>query len=442
VQSIVHPDVPTGVLYPGDPGIPNGIYHLDKKNLAPQVGVAWDPTGSGRTSIRAAYGIFYSEPILYSNIDGTTAPKFWAIATGFSPHGTFADPWGGDSPFTGAPLPGVLPGGFGQNTAGWMPNVVTPYIQHWHLTLERQLVGKLMAQVSYVGTAGHHLVGFISPTQAALYVPGIPNTPATIPERSPIPGVALSDNASTENNSIYHAVQGSITKRYSRGVSFSAAYTFSRMIDDGSAANRFQVLPGAPLYPQCSSCPLRDERGLSSFDVPQRFVANAIWDISPHNQLSGAAGKMLTGWQVNGIISVQSGRPFTAIDSADPQATGEFYSRPNLIGNPNLPASQRTPNEWFNTAAFQVIPFGTPMFGDEPRNVIWGPGFADVDFSIFKNTKINERVNSQFRVEFFNLFNRTNFQVPVNDISSPLFGEVISTAGPPRNIQLALKFFF
>jgi hypothetical protein len=442
VQSTVHPDVPRGVLYPGDPGIPNGIYHLDKDNFAPQVGVAWDPTGSGRTSIRAAYGIFNSEPILYSNIDGTTAPKFWAIATGFGTHGTFADPWGGTSPFTGAPLPGVLPAGFGQNTAGWMPSVVTPYIQHWHLTMQHQLAENLTAQVSYVGTTGQHLVGFISPTQAKLFVPGIPNTPATIAERSPIPGILLSDNASTENSSNYNAVQASITKRYSRGLSFSAAYTFSRMIDDGSAANRFQVLPGAPLYPQCSSCPLEEERGLSNFNVPQRFVANVIWDISPHKQLSGAAGRILNGWQVNSIISVQSGRPFTVIDSTDPQATGEFFSRPNLIGNPNLSPGQRTPSKWFNTAAFQKIPFGTPMFGDEPRNIVYGPGFADVDFSVFKNMNINERVKGQFRVEFFNLFNRTNFQVPVNDISSPLFGVVLSTASPPRNIQLALKFSF
>jgi hypothetical protein len=437
-QSKLHPDVPVGVLFAGDPGIPKGIYHLDTNNFAPRIGLAWDPTGSGKTSVRASYGIFYSAPILYSNIDGTDVPTVYAIATGV---GTpFADPWSGASPFRGGPIPGVLPNGFGQNDAGWMPDVVTPYYQHWNLNIQRQ-VADFIVQLAYVGTAGHHLVGFISPTQAKLFVPGVPNTPATIAERSPIPGILLSDNASTKYNSIYHGFQASVNKRYSRGISFSASYTFSKMIDDNSAANRFQVLPGAPLYPQ-DSTNLKAERGLSNYDIRHRFVASFNWSLPEFRGHSAPAQKLLGGWQLNGIIAAQSGRPFTVIDPTDPQSVGEFFSRPDMIKDPNLPPDQRTPERWFDTSAFVKVPFGTPRFGNEPRNVLAGPGLANVDFSIFKNTKIRERVTAQFRVEFFNLFNRANFQVPVNDITSPLFGQVISTATPPRNIQMAFRLSF
>jgi hypothetical protein len=439
-QSVVHPQAPLGVVYPGDPGISQGIYPTQKTNFAPRVGFAWDPFGDGKTSLRGAYGIYYSQPILYSNIDGTTTPGYWDTVEGFST--PFADPYSGNSPYVIKPLPFVPPPGFEQIISGWLPHQRTPYFEQWNLTFQHEVVKDLALQVSYVGTQGHHLVGFNSPTQAKLFVPGIPNTPATIPLRSPFPGIGLADTSSTIFSSNYNGLQASITKRVSHGISFSGAYTWSKMIDDNSAANRFQVIPGAALYAQ-DSTNLGAERALSNYDIRNRFIGSFLWEVPGAQHLSStAARKILGGWQLNGIITAQSGRPVTIIDSADPQATGEFFSRPDMICDPNLPPSRRTPAMWFKTACFVVIPFGTPRFGDAPRNPVEGPGLFTVDSSIFKNTKIGERINTQFRVEFFNMFNHTNFQVPTNDISSALFGQITSTATSPRTIQVALKLTF
>jgi outer membrane receptor protein involved in Fe transport len=439
-QSVVHPQAPLGVVYPGDPGISKGIYPTQKNNWAPRIGLVWDPVGDGKTSIRAAYGIYYSQPILYGNIDGTTTPGFWDTLEVFSP--PFADPYSGNSPYLENPLPFTPPPGIEQIVSGWLPRQRTPYIEQWNLTIQRQLASDFVAQLSYVGSQGHHLVGFNSPTQALLFVPGIPNTPSTIPLRSPFPGIGLSDLSSTIFNSNYNGLQASITKRASHGIVFTAAYTWSKMIDDNSAANRFQVIPGAALYAQ-DSRNLKAERAESNFDVPSRFIGTFSWEVPGAQHLeSTAARKILGGWQLNGIITAQSGRPVDIIDSADPQATGELFSRPNIICNPNLPPGQRTAAMWFDTACFVAVPFGTPMFGDAPRNDVSGPGLFTVDFSVFKNTKIGERINTQFQFEFFNLFNHTNFQVPTNDISSALFGQITSTATTPRNMQVAFKLMF
>jgi hypothetical protein len=438
-QSVVHPQAPVGVVYPGDPGISKGIYPTQKRNFAPRIGVAWDPLGDGKTSLRAAYGIYYSQPILYSNIDGTSAPGYWDTLEAFST--PFADPYSGNSPYLVKPLPFVAPPGFEFIISGWLPHQRTPYFEQWNFTIQREVVKDLALQVSYVGTQGHHLVGFNSPTQAKVFVPGIPNTPATIPLRSPFPGIGLADTSSTIFSSNYNGLQASITKRASHGVFLSAAYTWSKMIDDNSAANRFQVIPGAALYPQ-DSTNLSAERALSNYDIRNRFIGSFLWELPGAHFSSAAARKILGGWQLNGIITAQSGRPIDIIDSADPQATGEFFSRPDMICNPNLQPDKRTPAMWFKTACFVVVPFGTPRFGNAPRNPVEGPGLFTVDSSIFKHTKIGERIDTEFRFEFFNLFNRTNFQVPTNDISSPLFGQVTSTATPPRNIQIAFKLTF
>lgn len=439
-QSVVHPQAPIGVVYPGDPGISKGIYPTQKTNFAPRVGLAWDPFGDGKTSLRAAYGIYYSQPILYSNIDGTTTPGYWDTIEGFST--PFADPYSGNSPYLVTPLPFVPPPGFEHIISGWLPHQRTPYFEQWNFTVQREVVKDLALQVSYVGTQGHHLVGFNSPTQAKLFVPGIPNTPASIPLRSPFPGIGLADTSSTIFSSNYNGLQASITKRVSHGISFSGAYTWSKMIDDNSAANRFQVIPGAALYAQ-DSTNLGAERALSNYDIRNRFIGSFLWEVpGAHHLSSTAARKILDGWQLNGIITAQSGRPVAIIDSADPQATGEFFSRPDMICDPNLSPSRRTPAMWFKTACFVAVPFGAPRFGNAPRNPVEGPGLFTMDSSIFKSTKIGERINTEFRFEFFNMFNRTNFQVPTNDISSPLFGQITSTATSPRNIQIAFKVTF
>ena len=186
------------------------------------------------------------------------------------------------------------------------------------------------------------------------------------------------------------------------------------------------------------------------FDARHRFVLSYQWSLPfwrhPQNWYQHAFGD----WQVNGIMTAMSGTPFTVFDSSDnslqgsaPEITGFSANRPNLIGNPNN--GPRTPQEWFNIGAFQKLspdPLGRfQVFGDEGRNVVDGPGYVDWDFSAFKNIRVGESKEFQFRGELFNFLNHTNFRLPDSDISSPTFDQ-IHTDVSPRVIQLALKFLF
>src|ERR1039458_5219174 len=185
---------------------------------------------------------------------------------------------------------------------------------------------------------------------------------------------------------------------------------------------------------------LRGERGLSNFDVRHRFVASYAYDLP-----FGKASRWLKGWQTFGILQFQTGQPFTVslLPDFDNSNTGidslgfGANDRPNVVGSPRL--SNPTANEWFNTSAFAIPPYGT--FGNSGRNTLEGPGMATVDLSLVKNTAIRERATVQFRVEAFNVLNRTNFGLPDNFIGSPTFGQILS-AGNPRRLQLGLKLLF
>jgi hypothetical protein len=184
------------------------------------------------------------------------------------------------------------------------------------------------------------------------------------------------------------------------------------------------------------------------FDARHRFVASYEWNLPFWKHGQNWYEHILGNWQLNGITTTMSGTPFTVYDSNDvdlqggaPEISGFSSNRPNLIGNPN--AGPRTPQEWFNKAAFQQLNPATQagQFGNEGRNDVQGPGYQEWDFSAFKNIPIKESKSLQFRAEFFNVFNHANFRLPNNDISSPTFGE-ISEALPGRQVQLALKLLF
>jgi hypothetical protein len=186
------------------------------------------------------------------------------------------------------------------------------------------------------------------------------------------------------------------------------------------------------------------ERGLSTFDVAHRFVTSFSWELpffkSPSRSLQKES---LGGWQVNGILQVQSGRPFTAFDPSDPNIDGETSDRPNLVGNPFPSGFSRTVQEDFNTDAFQRIPAGTNEFGNAGRNILRTRGFQNFDLSLFKIFDISESLKLQFRAESFNLFNHPNFGPPVSDITSPDFGRILNTLpGNERQLQFGLRVAF
>jgi hypothetical protein len=254
-------------------------------------------------------------------------------------------------------------------------------------------------------------------------------------------------------NSSYNALQASLRKRFSHGLSFLASYTWSHSIDDVSSFNitgsASQAVAGENDLAQ-NPYDLAAERGRSMFDSRHRFVLSYQWNLPFWNHPTTWYQHAFGNWQLNGIATWMSGGPFTVFDSNDPslqvtapEITGFSANRPNLVGNPNK--GPRSPQEWFNTSAFtqlQPDPLGRfQVFGDEGRNVVAGPGYADWDVSAFKNIPLTESKQLQFRGELFNVLNHTNFRLPVADVSSPNFGQIQQDVSP-RVIQVALKFLF
>jgi Carboxypeptidase regulatory-like domain/TonB dependent receptor-like, beta-barrel len=466
-QSKVIPTAPAGLLYPGDPGVPSGLISTQKTAVAPRVGFAWDPRGDAKTVVSAAYGIFY-EPY-YTGQGGplqdpiSAPPYLKTLQIGF-PVNSFANPFYNPNPF-GQPFPEPM------TLLVVSRNLRLPYAQDWNLNIQRSFGADWLFQIGYVGTTGVRLPRFIE-GNPAIYKPGIdPNTnkpystTSNVNQRRLYSGCTLAqpDNCvygsvgeiASIANSSYNALEASLRKRFSHGLSFLASYTWAHSIDDVSSFN----ITGSASQPVAGENDLAQnpfnlaaERGRSMFDARHRFVLSYQWSL-PFLQHSGSwYGHVLGNWQLNGIVTAMSGTPFTVFDSNDvslqgqaPEISGFSSNRPNVIGNPN--SGPHTTAQWFNVNAFQRIAQdpNSPVqqFGNEGRNAVQGPGYVNWDFSAFKNIRLTESKEVQFRGELFNVLNHTNFRLPVSDISAPstAFGHIQSDVSP-RVIQVALKFLF
>src|SRR5207248_1274394 len=235
-------------------------------------------------------------------------------------------------------------------------------------------------------------------------------------------------------NSSYNALEASLKKRFSHGLSFLASYTLSKSIDDASSFN----LTGSALRPVGGENDLAQnpfdlaaERGRSLFDARHRFVLSYQWSLPFFKDANGWRKNAFGGWQLNGIATLMSGTPFTVFDSNDvaaqgsaPEITGFSAQRPNLVSNPNN--GPRAVGAWLKAGAFQRLDpvANAGQFGTEGRNVNIGPAYADWDFAALKNFKVTESKQLQFRAELFDFLNRTNFRLPDSDISSPSFNHI------------------
>ena len=468
-QSTVLASAPAGLLYPGDKGVPAGLIPTDKKAFAPRVGVAIDPTGSGKWLLTSAYGVFY-EPY-YTGQGGplqapiSAPPYLQTPQVGLSFNFNFADPFNGNPPIAGqfsTPLTNLT----------LSPNLPLPYAQDWDLNVQRSLPGQMLFELGYVGTKGTKLPRFIegNPTQ---YIPGIDpitnqpfSTSGNADQRRLYSGCTLADPPSTCQysstgliagiaDSSYNALEASLNKRFNHGVSFLVSYTWSKSIDDASSFN----MTGSAAKPVAGENDLAQdpsnlavERGRSLFDARHRLVLSYQWSLPFFKEAHGWTRNALGGWQVNGIATVMSGTPFTVFDSNDvsvqgsaPEITGFSANRPNLVSGQDPNAGPHRPNNWLNANAFQRITQdpNSPVqqFGSAGRNIAQGPGYSNWDFSAFKNFRVAERKEFQFRAELFNFLNHTNLRLPDSDISSRTFNEVLE-AQPPRLVQFALKFLF
>jgi hypothetical protein len=461
-QSTVFPTAPAGLLYPGDQGVPGGLLPTERDAFAPRVGLAWDLTGTGRWLLTAAYGVFYDP--YYTGQGGPlqtpiSAPPYLQTPQISIPN--FADPYNGKNPFNGS---------FAQpmTLLTLDPNLRLPYAEDWNLNVQRAFGDDWLLEVGYIGTKGTKLPRFIE-ANPTVYDPNLTRVqnsnlvdqrrlhsgctvqvpaPCTYSSVGLISGVA---------DSTYHALQGSLRKRFSHGLSMLASYTFSKTLDDASTFNitgsASQSVAGENDLAQ-NPFNLKAEHGRSMFDARHRFVMSYQWNLPWFKHPENWYGHLLGNWQVNGITTLMSNTPFTVYDSSDPslqgsapEISGFFSSRPNLIGNPNSGVCQqngvavpvRTPGCWFNPGAFQQAQPG--QFGNVGRNTLTGPAFQQWDFSAIKTIPIHEATSLQFRAEFFNIFNNVNFRLPNNDINSPNFAQ-IQAAQPGRVVQMALKFQF
>jgi hypothetical protein len=465
-QSKVLPSAPAGLLYPGDPGVPAGLIPTQKTAFAPRVGVAWDPWGDSKTVVSAAYGIFY-EPYYTGEggplQDPVSAPPFLKTQQISFPINSFANPFYSPNPFGQAfPEPMTL--------LVVSRNLHLPYAQDWNLNIQRSFGADWLLQVGYVGTNGVRLPRFIEGNPAA-FIPGVDgsgnllSTENNVNQRRLYSGCTLTSDPNVPcvygsvgemasiANSSYNALEASLRKRFSHGLSFLASYTWSHSIDDVSSFN----ITGSASQPVAGENDLAQnpfdlaaERGPSMFDARNRFVLSYQWALPFLQHSTEWYGKVLGNWQLNGIFTAMSGTPFTVFDSNDvslqgqaPEISGFSSNRPNVIGNPN--SGPHTAAKWFNTDAFQQLqpdPLGRfEVFGNEGRNAVVGPGYVNWDFSMFKNIRLTESKEIQFRGELFNVLNHTNFRLPVSDIESPTFGQIQSDVSP-RVIQVALKFLF
>ncbi len=412
------------------------LINTDYKDLAPRIGLAWALGNDSRTVVRAGYGIGFVDPygsagILNSN--EFNVPFYYVNNITLFPFTAPAYTLRRMLPGLVMP-PATAPTG---NQRYIVPSDANQYSQTWSLGIQRALNTSSMFEVAYVGTSGNRLLT-ASDINAAL--PGATN-PTT---RQPY-GPALGEIRELSNSahSIYHGLQTKLERRFSRGLYLLGSWTWSKSIDDQSNGTDTAIASGQ--YPQIQTNPGLD-RGLSSFDRAQVFVANTVWEIplgrgARGSGLQAAFNNILERWQLSGIFTAETGTPFSVLMAcADVNAEGN-NCRPNRISGGELPAGGQSIGEWFSTAAF-AIP-ATPAYGNAGRNILRGPGTINLDFSLSKSIPWGnvERRRLQIRAEFFNGLNHTNFGLPQSSIDSPAFG-TITTAAPAREIQIGARLEF
>ncbi len=407
----------------------------DTLDFGPRIGVAWDPFKTGKTSIRAGFGIFFDSPSVGTQENGEFSnPPFVQNVT--ISNTVF------NNPGSVVPNLNLLPPAITAQQSDWKQ----PYVQEWSLDVQREVRPKLFVDIGYFGNKGTHLVGRIDinePIPLAYVAAGITapiNDARTqlLNRVRPFLGYDAINVFSSRFDSDYHALQISVQKRFTTNSQIAANYTYSHGITNAQTDFR---------SPQ-NSYNLAAERGESQLDRRHVLTASYIYELPFQRGQQGLTGHLLGGWEVSGIVYANSGLPLTATGGTriDPAGLGLLDPnsvagrRPNQVSNPNASAPH-TFTQWFNTAAFVNLPRAAGPPGDAPRGSIRGPGIQRWDFSLFKNTKVRENVNVQFRAEAFDIFNHTNFDLVRLTRQSRSFGQIIGTRDP-RIMQLALKLYY
>ena len=436
-QSTRYRNAPLGVLYPGDPGLPDGGYKTAWSNLAPRVGFAYDVFGDGKTSIRGGYGVFYDRiNTLQTNQAATQGPFGTIVNLTGNAANNFTDPYAGSvNPFP-APLNPASDVKFVLPHVAFLyeEHMRNPYVQSFNLTLEREVAAGFIGRVAYAGSKGTRLYSGRE-LNPALYQTGV--TTATTNQRRQLAGAGFGSMILVEpvSNSTFHSLQLTGERRFKKGFSVLANYMWSKSIDDGSDNKGNGVTHANPFYNGF-------DKGLSAFDHTHVFTASGLWEIPVHFRAK-VVDALLGGWNLTGITTMQSGNTFTVGSGVDNSRSGVGGDRADIIGNPYVSGNRSRTDmiaQYLNKAAFAPNALGT--FGNQGRNRFRGPGLANVDLGLHKNFRITERVNTQFRFETFNSFNKVNLNSPTSAQNSGNFMRITSTIGDPRILQFALRLSF
>jgi hypothetical protein len=417
-------------------GLPPSLIRPDWAGWAPRFGFAYDLTKRRTTSLRGGFGVFNS----LGELDYASETRLSAPITEFL-LGLDTCRFYGPGACGQTNVPPVLTyqlayalGNQEPTAVSSPPNLRNGYVYEGSLSIDHEIAPNTVLSVSYARSDGHKL------PRRGLQNQGIPNLPGERRGYHPQPGSNQFIRA-TDVNSNYNALIVRLERRFSRGMSFVGGYTFGKSIDTASGLN-------GTSQPQ-DNYNLRAERGLSDFDIRQRFVLSGNWELpfGPGRRWmrAGAAARLFGHWDLSNILTLQSGQPLTAtLATALSGTDSNGTDRPDLIANPDLPAGQRTPSRWINTDALvappifydNLGPYSIP--GNEGRNVITGPGLASWDMSLQRQARLSERLNLVFRSDFFNLTNHPNFDRPGLIYGTSNFGN-ISSAENSRQIQFSLR---
>jgi hypothetical protein len=499
LQSTQFPTAPLGWVVPGDPGIPSTLAPTHYNNFAPRLGVAYSPGftdgilgkifgGPGKTSIRAAYGIYYTsieDLNLFYEVGDAPFGLYWTTPNSVlfdEPYLTRTDgsSQGIKFPFT-FPIPGS-PANKTLNYGRYLPIQYSPgydihnrmpYAEHYNFSIQRELSKASVLTLAYVGTQGHKLISQndADPGNAAtcLQLTAIGATDLTnsskgcgpfqendtyqlpngkkvystrnylgsnyCPDAPPLFICFSQNNTFTRNsaNSNYNSLQATVEHK-AGNMTFLLAYTFSKALDDASTFGDYMNFSN-----------FRLSRGLSSFDVTNNFVGSYSYNLPFDRAFSKAPKRLTQGWTVNGITRLSSGFPVGIRQgNGDISLTGSSSDEPNRIGpvvtqNPRNPGPNGA-NTYFLPDAFALnTTLGT--FGTSSQRFFHGPGIVNTDFGMEKRIPITESIGIQIRAEFFNIFNHTQFGGPNGNASSSRFG-LVSSARDPRIGQVSAKFYF
>jgi hypothetical protein len=408
------------------------LYNPSKADFAPRMGFAYTPFKGGKWVIRGGFGFFYDVPA----VSEFTAAG--GVGNGGA-NGAAYNPTGASPVFTLTAknvvfTPGVQVFGtvaatppFGAFAVN--PNFTMPHIMSYNLNIQRQLTSSTLLQVGYVGTEGRKLAVILDINQLANGVR---------PYAAQYPNLTAINQLNSSADSAYNSMQVSLRQQVWKGLSANINFTYGHALDDASSVTSPE-----------NSNNLRGDWASSTFDARAFTTSYLTYEVPK----SHFVPILTNGWQVNSLVTFTTGSPINILAGSNVSGSGENKDRVDLVGNPyaNIPVLTNTlAVQYFNPAAFAKPAAGT--FGTLGRDALYGPGFGSVDFSLFKNIPIKERIHAQFRVEIFNLFNRTNWANPTTTFTSSSFGELTNTKnaasapglgfGEPRNVQLALKIIF